>query len=81
MSHLGTDRTVVQDKASFLQVKEHPWLSLTSFIIILLIWEFVSRREWIPPLFLPAPSAILLEGWGMLKTGLIFKHVLAVMVQ
>jgi NitT/TauT family transport system permease protein len=77
MSQLGTDRTVVQDKTYFLQVKKHPWLSLTSFIIILLVWEFVSRREWIPPLFLPAPSAILLEGWGMLKTGLIFKHVLA----
>jgi NitT/TauT family transport system permease protein len=77
MSQLATDRTVVQDKTYFLQVNEHPWLSLTSFIIILLVWEFVSRREWIPPLFLPAPSAILLEGWGMLKTGLIFKHVLA----
>jgi NitT/TauT family transport system permease protein len=77
MSQLGTDRTVVQDKTYFLHVKEHPWVSLTSFIIILFVWEFVSRREWIPPLFLPAPSAILLEGWGMLKTGLIFKHVLA----
>jgi len=70
-------KTVVQDKTYFLQVREHPWLSLTSFIVILLAWEFVSRRGWFPPLFLPAPSAILLEGWTMLKTGLIFKHVLA----
>jgi len=71
------NKTVVQDKTYFLQVREHPWLSLTSFIVILLAWEFVSRRGWFPPLFLPAPSAILFEGWTMLKTGLIFKHVLA----
>jgi NitT/TauT family transport system permease protein len=74
---LKVSSTVVQDKTYFLQVKEHPWLSLTSFILILLAWEYVGQKEWIPPLFLPAPSAILLEGWGMLKTGLIWKHVFA----
>ncbi len=58
-------------------MKEHPWLSLTAFIVILLLWEMVSRKGWIPPLFLPAPSEILLEGWNMLKTGLIFKHLFA----
>jgi len=71
------EKAIVHDKTYFLQVKDHPWLSLTSFIVILCLWEMVSRMMWIPPLFLPAPSEILLEGWGMLKTGLIFKHVFA----
>jgi len=71
------EKAIVQDKTYFLQVKDHPWLSLTSFIVILCLWEMVSRMMWIPPLFLPAPSEILLEGWGMLKTGVIFNHVFA----
>jgi NitT/TauT family transport system permease protein len=71
------EKAIVQDKTSFLQIKTHLWLSIASFIIILLLWEMVSQMEWIPPLFLPAPSGILSEGWTMLKTGLIFKHVFA----
>ena len=71
------EKAIVHDKAYFLQVKDHPWLSLISFIVILCLWEMVSRMMWIPPLFLPAPSDILLEGWGMLKTGVIFNHVFA----
>ncbi len=73
----GGGQTIVQDKTYFLRVKEHPWLSLSSFILILLLWEIVSRMQWIPPLFLPAPSGILSEAWSMLKTGLIFKHIYA----
>jgi len=72
-----TQRSVVQDRTYFLRIKEHPWLSVASFIFILFIWEMMSRLQWIPPLFLPAPSEILSEGWSMLKTGLIFKHVFA----
>jgi NitT/TauT family transport system permease protein len=71
------ERTIVQDKTLFLQMKEHPWLSIASFAVILLLWEMVSRLQWIPPLFLPAPSEILSEGWTMLKTGLIFRQVFA----
>jgi NitT/TauT family transport system permease protein len=33
--------------------------------------------EWVPPLFLPAPSGILSEGWILIKTGMIFKHLFA----
>jgi NitT/TauT family transport system permease protein len=71
------DKFIVQDRTSFLQMKEHPWVSLASFFAILFLWETVSRLNWVPPLFLPAPSQILREGWVMLKTGLIFKHVFA----
>jgi len=69
------EKAIVQDKTYFLQMKEHPWLSVASFIAILLLWEWVSRMAWVPPLFLPAPSSILSEGWTMVKTGIIFKHI------
>jgi NitT/TauT family transport system permease protein len=71
------EKAIVQDKTYFLQGKEHPWLSLASFLVILLLWEMVSQTGWVPPLFLPAPSGILSERWTMLKTGLMFKHVFA----
>jgi NitT/TauT family transport system permease protein len=70
-------KAIIQDKTIFLQVRKHPWLSITSFIVIVLLWELVSQKEWVPPLFLPAPSGILVEGWNMVKTGLIFKHIFA----
>jgi len=72
-----TEKAIVQDKTAFLQMKEHPWVSLASFNALLFLWEKVSRQGWVPPLFLPAPSQILHEAWTMLKTGLIFKHVFA----
>jgi len=71
------ERTGIQDKTDFLRKKVHPRLSLASFIVILLFWEFISQIHWIPPLFLPPPSEILSDGWTMLKTGIIFKHVFA----
>ena len=71
------ERVIVEDKTAFLKKKEHPWLSVGTFILMLLLWEMVSQLGWIPSLFLPAPSAILLEGWTMVKTGLIFKHLFA----
>jgi NitT/TauT family transport system permease protein len=71
------EKVVVQHKAYFLKRRDYPWLSLVSFCLLLLVWELVSWRQWVPALFLPAPSAILAEGWAMVKTGLIFKHLLA----
>jgi len=71
------ERAIVQDKTYYLQIKQHPWLSLISFITIVLVWEIVSQKGWVTPLFLPAPSAIFSEGWDMLKTGLLFEHVFA----
>jgi len=75
------EKAVVQDKTYFLQIREHPWVSVASLIVILLLWEMVSRMEWVPPLFLPAPSGILIEAWSMVKTGLIFKHIFASLIR
>jgi NitT/TauT family transport system permease protein len=73
----GTDQVIVRNRAYFLKKEPHPWLGLLSFFLILLIWEGVSRLQWIPPLFLPPPSGILAEGWAMAKEGTLFIHILA----
>jgi NitT/TauT family transport system permease protein len=72
-----TEKALVHDKAYFLRRQEHPWLSVTAFIFILLLWEIASQRQWVPPLFLPSPSAIVAEGWAMIKSGVIFTHLYA----
>jgi NitT/TauT family transport system permease protein len=71
------EKIVVRHKAYFLKKKDYPGLSLISFCLLLFIWELASRRQWVPPLFLPAPTAVLVEGWAMVQTGVIFKHLLA----
>jgi hypothetical protein len=38
------ERAIIQDKTVFLQMKKHPWLSITSFIVIVLLWELVSQK-------------------------------------
>lgn len=73
----GTQLSVVQDKTSFLEKKSHPWISLCFFIGLLLMWELICQMGYVPPLFLPAPSNILHEGWTMVKSGLLFKHLIA----
>jgi NitT/TauT family transport system permease protein len=77
----GREKAVVQDKTYFLQRKDHPWIGLISCLLLLFFWEGVSRNHWVPPLFLPAPSAILAEGWQMVKTGAIFPHLLASLIR
>jgi NitT/TauT family transport system permease protein len=73
----ASDQVIVRNRASFLKRRNHPWLSLLSFLCILLVWEWVSRRQWVPPLFLPPPSGILAEGWTMIQGGTLFSHILA----
>jgi NitT/TauT family transport system permease protein len=71
------EKALVQDKTYFLRRQEHPWISVAAFVFILLLWEVASQGQWVPPLFLPSPTAILAEGWSMIQTGIIFNHLSA----
>ena len=44
-------------------------------IILLLIWEALVRSGILDARFFPAPSFVLKELWGMLSSGLLFKHL------
>lgn len=52
-----------------------PYASLIAFAVVLAIWEGVVRADWISPLFLPAPSAIIAALIHLARTGLLWKHV------
>jgi NitT/TauT family transport system permease protein len=68
--------SVVRDKANFLQRKSYPLISLASFIVVLAVWEVLCRLKVLPPLFLPAPSGILTEGYHLLFSGELLGHIL-----
>lgn len=49
-----------------------PWDKFLPFLVIaalILLWEFLALSEVISTLFFPAPSAILVNLWGMLLDG------------
>ena len=65
----------VQDKTAFLADRPQPYLSWIAFAILLGIWETVGRLSLVSPLFLPPPGDILMEGWGLLYSGQLVRHV------
>jgi NitT/TauT family transport system permease protein len=40
-----------------------------------LAWEAVARLQWVPPLFLPPPTAILGEASRMARSGELWRHL------
>jgi NitT/TauT family transport system permease protein len=52
-----------------------PYASLIAFVIVLAFWEGAVRAEWISPLFLPAPSAIVAALIDLARSGLLWKNV------
>lgn len=44
---------------------------------IVLIWEAVSRLQWVDPLLLPPASAVLARGWALLLDGRLLAHLAA----
>lgn len=61
-----------QDKGFY-----YAYISVASFIFFMLIWEAFCRLGFIEPLFLPAPSLIVLRAFKMIDQGTLFIHVLA----
>src|SRR5690606_17888311 len=43
--------------------------SVISVTAVLLAWEAAARAGWVPPLFLPAPSAVAAELAGLIRSG------------
>lgn len=55
----------------------YAYISIGSFVFFMLIWESFCRLGFIEPIFLPAPSLIVLRGVKMIDQGTLFVHVLA----
>jgi NitT/TauT family transport system permease protein len=50
-------------------------LSLSGPIVVLALWELLSRTEVIDPRFWPAPTSLLDTLWDQIKTGALFTNV------
>jgi NitT/TauT family transport system permease protein len=70
------DRHPVPDRSHLLTVRRHPRLAASGILAVLLLWEGVSQAGWVPPLFLPAPSACAVEAWRLLASGELPQHLL-----
>ncbi|TBL71090.1 ABC transporter permease [Paenibacillus thalictri] len=71
------ERHTIRNRVSFLDQKIPGYASALGIVVILVLWEIVCRAGLIPPLFLPAPSAIIMDGWDMLTSGELHANILA----
>lgn len=55
----------------------YAYISIASFAFFMLVWEGFCRLGLIEPIFLPAPSLIVLRAVKMIDQGVLFVHVLA----
>lgn len=58
-------------------MRKYFWISSLSFVCFLVMWEIVCRVGFIEPLFLPAPSQIILRAIVMIADGQLINHTLA----
>jgi ABC-type nitrate/sulfonate/bicarbonate transport system permease component len=56
-------------------IRRQPGAPFIAFLAVLLFWELSVRMEWLNPLFLPAPSAIIAALTDLTRSGMIWKHV------
>jgi NitT/TauT family transport system permease protein len=76
-SAVRSGRQTIRNRVAFLDKKTPLYASVLGILAILIIWETISRLELAPPLYLPAPSVILENGWNMITAGEIHTNVLA----
>lgn len=66
---MAADRQTITNRVAFLEQKIPSYAAVLGIAGILVLWEIICRLEIVPPLFLPAPSAILTTAWDMLISG------------
>jgi NitT/TauT family transport system permease protein len=69
------NRKVIKNRVEFLERKIPPYASVLGITVLILIWELVCRLNIVPPLFLPAPTAIVTAAWEMIGNGELFKNL------
>ncbi|RFU71242.1 ABC transporter permease [Peribacillus saganii] len=70
-------RQTITNRVAFLEQRIPKYASVLGITGLLLLWEIICRLNIVPPLFLPAPSAILTDAWEMIATGELFKNLFA----
>lgn len=70
-------RKVITNRVAFLEQKVPVYASVLGVAGLIVVWEIVARLGIVSPLFLPAPSVILTNGWDMLINGELVDNLLA----
>lgn len=70
-------RQVITNRVAFLETQIPRYAAVMGIACLLVIWEVICRLEIVPPLFLPAPTAILAAAWDMISSGELYKDLLA----
>jgi NitT/TauT family transport system permease protein len=68
-------RTVVYEGAPAPAARPSWLLGGAALVLIVLAWEAVARLQWVPALFLPAPTAVLGEALRMASSGELGRHL------
>ena len=69
-------RRVVYEGAPTPPARPSWLLGAAALAFLGLVWEAVARLQWVPALFLPAPTAILAEAGRMASSGELGRHLL-----
>src|SRR5699024_11764154 len=68
---------VSKNRVSVLDKKIPIYASVFGFIVLVVLWVLFTYFNFVSPLFLPAPSAIVLSGWVMIMNGEIYLNLSA----
>lgn len=74
---MSENKQNIKNRVGFLEKKIPTYASVLGITGLLLIWELVCRMNIVPPLFLPAPTAIVTAGWELISSGELMKNLLA----
>ncbi len=55
--------------------RKQQWLTISSPILLLVLWELLSRTEIIDSRFFPPPTSIVQTFWDLARSGELFSHV------
>jgi NitT/TauT family transport system permease protein len=66
---------VVYDSAPAAEGLDPRVLGVASVLGLVVVWEAASRAGWVPPLFLPPPSGVVVEAGRMVASGELARHL------
>lgn len=69
------NRKHIVNKVAFLETKVPAYTPFVGVAVLLIVWEFVCRMGWVDPLFLPAPTSILIALWDLLTEGNLIRDI------
>lgn len=70
-------KQIITNRVAFLETKIPSYAAVLGITVLLVLWEIICRLNIVPPLFLPAPTAILAAGWEMLVSGELYEDLIA----